>query len=971
MNLCITFFFLIFNSFVYSQIRFKHFTTENGLPHDFTFRLFQDDKGYIWIGSDDGLAKFNGKEFKVFDRSQGLKSNYAIMTNSYNKDTLLIANWKGGIHFMKNDSIILPDVKNDSLTKISDSYPIGKDIFSNSYAGLHYKYQRMQGLNFERYLFKIHRNHQNQIAIGKKNTETKAISCRSKKVKDALYFYKGEYDYKSNTYQDYKSGVYLYGIYRYKENDSIALVFPFLQEKMIYAFGSYASDLFYATSQDQLFIFNSDSIVHKKQYSFDNNTIHFFAKTSFCEIIVTRDKVTGNDHIFVYDEQTNITEDISKKTNSNILVSDILVDKDENIWITSKADGLYQISKRSHFFSSIISRKEHVMNIITSDNEMIYFHTLNKIYGYNLKNQELYSQLVNGEIMRFSSNKVTDNEISILVNNGQEYITSFFLGNKIKSTRIFTDRKEGISYNSHHLWYPIQDISTSNKISPKKNGKSVEINTAIVVNDQIWIGTSVGIFIYDKNQKCFTRYYKNKKLPEKWIKKMIYQKGKGIWIISDPGLFLIEEKGNVIFFDKEDGLQSTKINDMLIDHFGMLWLATQKGLSVLEDTIFYNLGIHDGLPFSFASSIKEDKNCQIWVSGNKGIVKLDNSKAPFQSDAPPNLIIDKKQNTFLIDAINFSEKQNQLQYRSKEDQPWRDILAKQLEYSDYAIGDYQFQFRIRSAASRWVYSRNFPLRIEQVWYETIAFTISMAVIGALSLLLLTYLQLRKVKKRNQLLRYSISQSVKLEKELDTVRENVAQDFHDELGNKLAGITMLSGIMMKDKELKESKSMHLIAQVQKDANELYYGIKDFVWSIDSKSDHLRELIFYLTDFGEDLFEPLGISYKVEKKQIPEDLKLPYYWSKQLLLLFKEAMTNSFKHSEASVVVLEFSILNNTLKIMFSDNGRGFCYTSIKRKNGILNMQNRALKIGGKFFIRSNNGTKVFFEGPLSPKTTPKG
>jgi len=91
---------LIFTSLLRAQIKIKHFTTQDGLPHDFTFRLFQDEKGYLWIGSDDGLAKFNGEKFKVFDRSHGLKSNFVIESRAYHEDTLLISNWKGGIHFM-------------------------------------------------------------------------------------------------------------------------------------------------------------------------------------------------------------------------------------------------------------------------------------------------------------------------------------------------------------------------------------------------------------------------------------------------------------------------------------------------------------------------------------------------------------------------------------------------------------------------------------------------------------------------------------------------------------------------------------------------------------------------------------------------------------------------------------------------------------------------------------------------------
>jgi len=340
--------------------------------------------------------------------------------------------------------------------------------------------------------------------------------------------------------------------------------------------------------------------------------------------------------------------------------------------------------------------------------------------------------------------------------------------------------------------------------------------------------------------------------------------------------------------------------------------------------------------------------------------RIDNTKS-FIAITPPNLIITKANDKFSVDVIDYSGKQITTEYRTNHQEAWRFFENKILDVENYGIGDYDIQFRSRNPISNWAYSKEYSFSIEQVWYKKLWFIICISLLSTTTVSSLIFYQLRIVNKRNTLLQDTIAQSIMLEEELNTVRENVAQDFHDELGNKLAGITVMSELMMKDEELKQTKSIHMISQVQKDAKDLYFGIKDFVWSIDAKSDDLTELMIYLSDFGEELFQNKGIIFKVEKHLNEQYIKLPYYWSRQLLLLFKEAMTNSLKHAKATEVVLGFYARDRVLKIRFSDNGLGFDPSKLKRKNGLVNMKKRTAKIGGKLIIDTKNGTVVLFRG----------
>jgi signal transduction histidine kinase len=162
--------------------------------------------------------------------------------------------------------------------------------------------------------------------------------------------------------------------------------------------------------------------------------------------------------------------------------------------------------------------------------------------------------------------------------------------------------------------------------------------------------------------------------------------------------------------------------------------------------------------------------------------------------------------------------------------------------------------------------------------------------------------------------------------------------------------------------KEESIKGKINQVKEDANSLFVGTKDFVFSLKSNSDYLEEVVTYLSDFGEDLFKNTTIKF-VLQKELSINKKLPYYWSKQLIYIFKEAMTNALKHSECSEVILIFKYQDNQLNIQCMDNGIGIPDDQMESSNGIHNMKNRAAKINGKLSIQSNekSGTIVEFSG----------
>ena len=236
--------------------------------------------------------------------------------------------------------------------------------------------------------------------------------------------------------------------------------------------------------------------------------------------------------------------------------------------------------------------------------------------------------------------------------------------------------------------------------------------------------------------------------------------------------------------------------------------------------------------------------------------------------------------------------------------------------------------------------------------EKLTFWLILALAILLTVLLVFYIfQLRKTRENNK----SIKQQLELKQELVNVRNTIAKDFHDDLGNKLAKITALSD-SMTIKEKSKSELIDAFNKIKLDSDELYRGTKDFMFSLKSESDNFDEIITYLTDFGTEFFIDFDIDFTLQNTII-KPIKLPSYWNRQIILIFKEAMTNIVKHSKCSEVKFNTSYLDNILSIILIDNGVGFD-TEMNSKKGLLNMKQRAKSINsGILIISSKEGTII--------------
>jgi signal transduction histidine kinase len=209
------------------------------------------------------------------------------------------------------------------------------------------------------------------------------------------------------------------------------------------------------------------------------------------------------------------------------------------------------------------------------------------------------------------------------------------------------------------------------------------------------------------------------------------------------------------------------------------------------------------------------------------------------------------------------------------------------------------------------------------------------------------------------------------REQDSLRKEIARDFHDEMGNQLTRIINYVSLLKLNGSVSHGSngtnghtngngSTHtdLYTKVENSAKYLYNGTRDFIWSIDPVNDELSKLFIHIRDFGEKLFEEKDVQFRANNG-VKERIRLPYGFSREVNLIFKEAMTNTFKYSQCENATLTLQRDGLGFELSFEDDGIGFNASDIEKLNGLKNIRERADKIQAILRIRSKegSGTKI--------------
>jgi ligand-binding sensor domain-containing protein/signal transduction histidine kinase len=465
--------------------------------------------------------------------------------------------------------------------------------------------------------------------------------------------------------------------------------------------------------------------------------------------------------------------------------------------------------------------------------------------------------------------------------------------------------------------------------------------------------------------------------------RIFFQDSRGwLWIgLRTRGLSVVKDvaAAQPEFFNYSiaDGLSGDQIEDITEDEFGRLYLLTDGGVDQFDPRTNHvrHLTAKDGLAGNVCFSLDRDASGNIWITTEKGVTKFD-SRAERQAEAPP-IYFDRlniageevplrlgttqipersltaSQNTIRIEfvGINFqSERALKYQYRLEGiDAGWSaPVEDRVVTLAQLAPGAYHLLVRsinrdgVASLTPAMISFRILPPVWQRWWFIASAFLL----IGVF-----TYAAYR----------YRIARLMELER----TRLRIARDLHDEVGSGLGSIGILSSLAAED-DLNEAERKALVSRIAATSGEINSTLGEIVWALRLESATLESLAYHLTERAGRMFPASQPEFTTDFPAAWPDVRLSLSVRRNLQLIAIEALHNAARHAQARRVVLGLAPAGRRWQIKIADDGIGFGEGSNNSSNkgsrsgmGLNNMRSRAAEIGAEIIWQSEpeKGTTV--------------
>ncbi len=211
---------------------------------------------------------------------------------------------------------------------------------------------------------------------------------------------------------------------------------------------------------------------------------------------------------------------------------------------------------------------------------------------------------------------------------------------------------------------------------------------------------------------------------------------------------------------------------------------------------------------------------------------------------------------------------------------------------------------------------------------------------------------QNIKTRHMLKTYARELEAKSSEKAELIR-----DLHDGIGGVATSVKFLSEMGLSDPSIKGMKNK--FSSISALSSDCLIEIGNFMHCLDEEETDWIMVVENLYRTGEKIVSPLGLSFDFRENIDPHVKKPNSVLFLNVLRIYKEALTNIIKHSEAEHVFVRIDITKEKLILSIKDDGKGFG-NDIIRGRGLSNMQSRTKKLNGKLTIDSKRGTCLTLE-----------
>jgi two-component system sensor histidine kinase UhpB len=204
-------------------------------------------------------------------------------------------------------------------------------------------------------------------------------------------------------------------------------------------------------------------------------------------------------------------------------------------------------------------------------------------------------------------------------------------------------------------------------------------------------------------------------------------------------------------------------------------------------------------------------------------------------------------------------------------------------------------------------------------------------------------------------RFQLKKKLEQQKMLQTVRNSIAKDLHDEIGSTLTSINILSKVSKKNLVGDIEKSSAILENITEQSQNMQQAMSDIVWAIRPDNDIMENMLVRMREYVSHTLELKNIETGFEVSANIMQQPLAMEQRRDLFLIFKEAINNASKYSKAATVNIQLIRNDGTIRMTIKDDGIGFDPLRITSSNGLRNMKERAEALNGELTIQSSPGT----------------
>ena len=606
---------------------YRQYTTDDGLPTNYVYGAIEDEDGYMWVFTENGISKFDGYTFQNFTTEDGLPHNDVPRMMKDTFGTIWIVSMGKTAAYLENDSIIKVDYKKGLIL---DTWLVdGKSLYYSK--GSRFSLNKKEVTGSGNFLFDYKKFDKN------KNLQTPAFAVNffSDKIQKQFRYTPLDYKYFEVDIEHKKIEHY-----QLEKNTLFNNIDP---DKYKIREGYYKLPLkgnIYTSNKKNIVLSSKNGVLFIKEkatlhkyYSWKELINEVPKHSTFYKANEESFFIETNNYYIEFDESFQVKNILDfEDINSQYTLLRLFIDSKGNHWIGTREGGLFFISHKelnTTLLNPSIKNDQVIEHIISKDDKLLAFSDNINIYEIQENNLELIKKL-GKPTMLHSITQSANNDI-VIANKSNTLIYNDDI-NIYPTLFSEVNLNDGSMINSHNLKYVYEDIvnngiyhsssestyyynhdsgekklikneqanyihydtlnqetyfafgSAIYSLEKDENKLSLRIDSLNSISclypkdkEHLWIGThNKGLIKWNKSDNS------KKQINSKNYIRTIIKHNTQYFLASNEGILVLDEHANELYcYDKKDGLPSTEILDLHIDDTH-IYAATFKGIAKIR-----------------------------------------------------------------------------------------------------------------------------------------------------------------------------------------------------------------------------------------------------------------------------------------------------------------------------------------------------------------------------------------------------